>query len=89
MRDELLYGDQFQNVVPFNATLVDVGTENMLSYPTGASATQDDWKYPTEAAIKQLFTTPASAFYVKEDGYVSLSIKGKQVDYTQGTISHS
>lgn len=89
MRDELLYGDQFQNVIPFNAVPVDVGTENMLSYPSGATATQDDWKYPLEPAIKQLFVTPASAFYVKEDGYVSLSIKGKQVDYTRGTISHS
>lgn len=89
MRDELLYGDQFQNVVPFNAVPVDVGTENMLSYPTGATATMDDWKYPSEASIKQLFTTPATAFYVKEDGYVSLSIKGKQVDYTRGTIASS
>lgn len=89
MRDELLYGDQFQNVIPFNAVPVDVGTENMISYPSGATATQDDWKYPLETAIKQLFVTPASAFYVKEDGYVSLSIKGKQVDYTRGTISHS
>lgn len=89
MRDELLYGDQFQNVVPFNAAPADVGTENMLSYPTGATATMDDWKYPAESAIKQLFVTPASAFYVKEDGYVSLSIKGKQVDYTRGTIGSS
>ena len=76
-------------MIPFNAVPVDVGTENMLSYPSGATATQDDWKYPLEASIKQLFTTPASAFFVKEDGYVSLSIKGKQVDYTRGTISHS
>lgn len=87
MRDDLIYGDQFQNVVPFNAVPVDVGTENMIAWPSGATATMDDWKYPLEAAIKQLFTTPASAFYVKEDGYVSLNIKGMQVDYTHGTLA--
>lgn len=89
MRDELLYGDQFQNVIPFNAVPVDDGTNNILVGPSGATATQDDWKYPSEASIKQLFVTPATAFYVKEDGYVSLSIKGKQVDYTRGTIANS
>jgi len=89
LRDELLYGDQFQNVVPFNAAPVEVGSENMVVGPTGLTATQKQWKYPSETAIKAMFKTPAAAFFVKEDGYVSLSIKGKQVDYTRGTISHS
>ena len=69
--------------------LVDVGIENMFFYFTGVTAIQDDWKYFMEVVIKQLFIILASAFYVKEDGYVSLSIKGKQVDYIQGIISYS
>lgn len=84
MRDELLYGDQFQNVHAFDPDIADntVGAENMLGLP----GTDLNWKYPTEAMVKEFFTTPASAFYVKHDGYVGLSVKGWQQDYTGPAI---
>ena len=85
MRDELLYGDQFQNVKAFVANTVDPATDgafNMLALPSSALG----WKYPTEAMIEALFTNSANK-YIKQDGYCGLSIKGKQVDYTVGNIA--
>ncbi len=82
MRDLLLYGDQFQNVSAFPASSANpavVGSAHMLPLPTGDTF---NTRFPAEADIKQLFKTPASAFYVKQDGYVSLGIKGRQVDYS-------
>jgi len=88
MRDILTHGDQFQNVNAFNAVPATVGAEHLLALPGGLDATIPDWKYPTEAMIKSFFVDAAgTAFYVKQDGYVSLSIKGKQVDYTMGTLA--
>lgn len=87
MRDELIHGDQFQNVVGFTdgADPSDSAANHLLVTRTIDSF--DGWKYPTEAQCKSFFVTPASAFYVKQDGYVSLQIKGKQVDYTQAKIA--
>ena len=86
MRDELLYGDQWQNVLAFPANTANpatLGAQHMLALPDQAL----NWKYPTEAMCKAFFTTPASAFYVKQDGYVSLSVKGLQVDFTKGNFA--
>lgn len=88
MRDILLHGDQFQNVLAFNPAPATVGANHMLALPpndlSGAA-----WKYPTEAMCKSFFVDAAgTAFHVKQDGYVSLTIKGKQVDYTQGNFAH-
>lgn len=88
MRDELLYGDQWQNVHAFDADIADntVGANNMLALP----GTDLGWKYPTEAMCKAFFVDAAgTAFYVKQDGYVGLSIQGAQVDYTAGNIAES
>lgn len=87
MRDLLLYGDQWQNANSFNVVPAVVGKDHLMPIPanglSGLNPTDsDNWKYISEADAKQLFKTPASAFYVKSDGYVSLSIKGKQIDYT-------
>lgn len=89
MRDLLLYGDQFQNVAAFNAAPANVGTNNIVALPPG-----DDhhlYKYPTEAMAKALFVDDTDdatgAFTIRSDGYVSLSIKGKQIDYTMGNIA--
>lgn len=89
MRDLLIHGDQFQNVVAFNPAPVTVGANHILPLPVASDAALAKWKYPDDAMIKEFFTTPASAFYVKQDGYVSLSLKGKQVDYTTGTLAVS
>lgn len=83
MRDELLYGDQYQNVRAFTATLADNFANHMLALPDATG----NRKYPTETQCKGFFKTPASAFNVKQDGYVSLSIKGLQVDYTVGNFA--
>lgn len=86
MRDELLYGDQWQNVLPFPANSANpatLGNQHMLALPDQSL----NWKYPTEAMCKAFFTTPATAFYVRQDGYVSLSIKGLQVDFTKGNFA--
>lgn len=87
MRDLLLYGDQFQNVTAFNAAPADVGAQNLLALPP-VDASANSAIYPTEAMCKSFFVDAAgTAFYVKQDGYVSLSIKGKQTDYTRGTVA--
>lgn len=88
MRDLLTKGDQFQNVTAFNPVPATVGAENLLALPGSLDASIPDWKYPTEAMCKSFFVDAAgTAFYCKQDGYVSLSIKGKQVDYTTGTLA--
>lgn len=87
MRDELLYGDQWQNMQAFDPELdaATNGANHMMPLPDATG----NFKYPPEAAIKALFKTPLSAFYVRQDGYVSLSIKGLQVDYTVGNFAEA
>ena len=87
MRDELLYGDQWHNMQAFDPELdaATNGANHMMPLPDNSG----NFKYPPEAAIKALFKTPASAFYVRQDGYVSLSIKGLQVDYTVGNFAEA
>ena len=88
MRDVLLHGDQFQNVTAFNPVPADVGAENLLALPRN-DLSDASWKYPSEAMCKSFFVDAAGTkFYVKQDGYVSLSIKGKQVDYTVGNFAN-
>lgn len=87
MRDELLYGDQFQNVLAFpanSAEPVDNGTYNMFALP----ANDLNWKYPTDAALASLFVDAGgTTHYIRSDGVVKLSIQGAQVDYTVGQIA--
>lgn len=88
MRDILTHGDQFQNVQAFNPAPTYNGAEHFIGGPGGNIADIPLWKYPSEAAIKNFFVDYAgTAFYVKQDGYVSCSIKGKQVDYTVGSLA--
>lgn len=89
MRDELLYGDQWQNVVPFVANSAEPasnGNYNMVALPDNSL----NWKYPTEAMIKSFFVDDTtSAFTVRQDGVVNLSVLGAQVDYTMGNIAEA
>lgn len=85
MRDLLLYGDQWQNVAAFpanNANPATDGNWNMFALPDSSL----NRKYPSEAMIDSLFVSAANV-YVKQDGYVSFGIKGKQVDYTVGNFA--
>jgi hypothetical protein len=90
MRDELIYGDQFQNVADFpddTSEPVNNGDFNLLNLPGNDLG----WKYPAAAMVKTLFTDTVNNTSVRQDGYVGLSIKGSAaapiVDYTMGNIA--
>lgn len=93
MRDELLFGDQFQNMTAFAASGAEPatdGTNNLLALPDNSL----NWKYPTETMCKSFFVDSAgTATYVRQDGYVSLSIKSSAsspiVNYTVGNIAEA
>lgn len=89
MRDLLTHGDQWHNVAAFDVGMAGNGAEHLLPLPP-ADVSSDSWKYPDLTMVKSFFTDFAGTkFYVKEDGYTSLSIKGKQVDYTPAAIGVS
>ena len=75
VRDLLLYGDQF-----LSGDLTETD-QNFVSLPT---ADLTNFEYPTEADIKALFTAtdPSTAYNVRQDGIVRLSIMGTQQDHT-------
>lgn len=83
MRDELLYGDQWQNVSAFGADPTTAYGSHILPLPSG---TNIKYKYLTETMINNFFVDTANP-YVQHDGYFSLSIKGHEVDYTQGNFA--
>lgn len=75
-RDLFLYGEQFTNV--------DAQTRsdevNSVALPTAGLVNQG---YPTDAMSKKFFVDDTtSAYTIREDGVVSLSILGRQVDFT-------
>lgn len=76
MRDLFLHGDQFQNVKAWtdNAAPADDFANHMLALPPADN--HHLYKYPTEAQAKGFFVGASNTF-VRQDGYVSLSIKGK------------
>lgn len=76
MRDLFLFGDQFHNYRAWadNADPADDFANHLLALPPADN--HHAHKYPSEAQCKGFFKTPASAFYVRQDGYVSLQIKG-------------
>src|SRR3546814_3601840 len=84
MRDELLYGDQFQNVVAFGVDPINSMANHIVPLPAGDNI---KWKYPTEAIINGFFTDAAGV--IMEDGYVQFGTKGFEVDYTQARIAES
>lgn len=85
MRDLLIHGDQWQNIEAFNAAPAIVADSHMLPLPDGEN---HEYKYPTEAMCKSFFVDSAgTAFYIRQDGYCSLGVRGKQVDYTQGNFA--
>lgn len=87
MRDDMIHGDQFQNVVAFDAAVAGSASNHLLALPAN-DLTGSFWKYPTEAMTKSFFVDAAgTAFYVKQDGYVSLNIQGKLVDTSVGALA--
>lgn len=75
IRDLFMYGDQFIG------TSGSVTDNNRMDLPgvTGAK------RYPSAARISDLFKTATTAEFVREDGTVSLTIAGTQMDYTGST----
>lgn len=83
MRDDLIHGDQFHNY-GFDPAVATNGAEHMTALP----GTDLNRKYLNEYGCKNFFTDYAGTkYYVRQDGYVSLSIKGLQVDFTQGNFA--
>lgn len=82
MRDELLYGDQFQNVSAFSAGMANVMGNHILALPDATL----NRKYPTDAMSAGFFVDTANGA-IWQDGYVSLSIKGHEVDFTNGNVA--
>ncbi len=80
MRDLFTHGDQFTNRNTFDANMISDGSAfNGINLPA-----QDlNWRYPTEAQANSFFAT-STASQIREDGYFSLSIQGKQRDHTPG-----
>lgn len=71
MRDLFLYGEQFTN-----HGFTDL---NAVELPTAGLINQG---YPTDAMAKLFFTAPTTDYFIREDGIVSLSIVGREIDYT-------
>ena len=90
MRDLLLHGDQFQNfaMTADGANPADSAANHLFALPPGDN--HSAYKYLSEAQCKSFFVDSAgTAFYVRQDGYVSLGVKGKQVDYTSANIAEA
>nr|QJB20795.1 MAG: major capsid protein [Microvirus sp.] len=90
MRDLLIHGDQFQNMAMTadNANPADSAANHLFALPPGDN--HHAYKYLTEAQCKAFFVDAAgTAFHIRQDGYVSLSVKGKQVDYTAANIAEA
>lgn len=90
MRDELIYGDQFQNMVAFTASGANpttTGANHLLALPDSAL----NWKYPSEAMIKSFFVDTVTNTFIRQDGYCAFHIQGSAaspiVDYTMGNIA--
>lgn len=85
-RDLFLYGDQFHNYGTWTSGSADPADDASNHLFNTISATDiTDWKYLTDAQTQDFFVS-GTDFYIKQDGYVSLSVKGKQVDYTFGNL---
>jgi hypothetical protein len=92
MRDELLYGDQFQNMAAFPANSANpatVGAQHLLALPSSTL----NWKYPDETMIKSFFVDTVTSTYIRQDGYCSFHIQSSaaapMVDYTMGNIAEA
>ena len=85
MRDELLHGDQFQNVAVPTSDPSTSYPNHLMPIPAG---TNIGWKYLSETMINNFFLD-TSGGRVKMDGYCSLSVMGHEVDYTVGNFAEA
>ena len=75
IKDLLLYGDQF-----LNYALTATG-KNIVALP---NADLSNKKYPASADVDSFFVSASPANKVREDGAVSLTIRGRVVDTSSG-----
>lgn len=73
MRDLFLYGEQFLNFDPTSAT-----GRSLVDLPTSAALRE----YADDDDVDSLFVTADTKVFVKQDGVVHLTIKGRQRDTT-------
>lgn len=88
MRDLFVHGDMFQNVSGWNDDGANPAfySEHIVQRPVASSV--GEFPYISDNIAKGLFVDSAGTnFYVRQDGYVSLSIQGRQVDYTVGNLA--
>ena len=77
-RDLFLYGQQFTNVDLSSETGI-----NSLALPSAGLETGNQKMLPTDAMSKSFFVDAAgTAFNIRQDGIVSLSVLGRQADMT-------
>lgn len=77
MRDELIYGDQYQNVQSVASPPASGSAEHVVQLPDAAL----NWRYISQNAQGAFFVDTAAG-RIRQDGYVSLSVKGHEVDFT-------
>jgi hypothetical protein len=80
MKDLLLHGDQFQNRAAFNVVPAVASAINGVPLPDVAL----NWRYPLEAHVQSFFKS-AGFDKIREDGYFSLTIRGKQRETSPGS----
>jgi len=77
VRDLFVYGDQFVNHAPTQSADFPA-----VALPKSDALASVKSKYPVEADVDALFVDPTTFHNVREDGIVSLTILGHQVDNT-------
>ncbi|WP_374413003.1 hypothetical protein [Novosphingobium colocasiae] len=89
MRDLFIHGDQFQNLTGWSDNVTSTLSNFSAGIMGGPSVSApNNWAYPSEANLKSLFVSGTN-YYVRQDGFVSLNIKGRQVDYTPGNVAEA
>lgn len=81
MRDDLLHGDQFLDVWSGSTD----AAKHRLALPDATF----NYKYPTTAMVEDFCKVDTTSIPYSCDGFVSLNIKGFEVDYTQGNFAQA
>lgn len=84
MRDLFLHGDQWHNGFQREDGVNPIADGGLNALSSPAPTTLGLRKYPTQSEIAAFFVDGEA---INADGYVSLNIKGHQVDYTQANIA--
>lgn len=81
MVDVFIHGDQW-----FSAPGENFGVHRLLLPYWSSNEDVNEFKYPTPQTIDGLFKGTGASATVRQDGFVSLAISGKQVDLTTANL---